>query len=162
MVDFCTIYHQLQELQFIFDPSISGKKQKMEHKMKHKLKLYSDIRSGSCRRVLALIDHLGLEVEVVQVSILAGETHTAEFLSINPNEMLPVLRDGDMILWEASAIMIHLCETKGDTSLWPTGPARIDVLRWMFWAAEHFRQPAPVYFEENVVAPLMGGTPDQR
>lgn len=125
------------------------------------MKLYSDIRSGSCRRVLALISHLELEVEIVPIDILAGETHTAEFLSINPNGMLPVLMDGDMTLWEASAIMIHLCETKGDTTFWPTGPARLNVLRWMFWAAEHFRQPAPIYFEENVVAPLMGSPPDQ-
>lgn len=125
------------------------------------MKLYSDIRSGSCRRVLALIEHLDLDVEIVPVGILEGETKTPEFTSINPNGMLPALIDGDLTLWEASAIMIHLCETSGDTTLWPTGRARVDVLRWMFWAAEHFRQPAPVYFEENVVANLMGGTPDQ-
>jgi len=124
------------------------------------MKLYSDIRSGSCRRVLTLVEHLGLDIEIVDVDILAGDSHKAEFLSLNPNGMLPVLRDGDLILWEASAIMIHLCEAIGDTALWPSGPERLEVLRWMFWAAEHFRQPAPVYFEENVVTKLMGASPD--
>ena len=32
----------------------------------------------------------------------------------------------------------------------------MEVLQWMFWAAEHFRQPAPIYFEEKVIAPIMG------
>lgn len=122
---------------------------------------YFDPGSGSCRRVTAVIRHLGLEVEEVFINLLAGGNQTDEFQALNPNRMVPALVDdsqpGDPgVLWEASAIMIHLCEKAGGSSLWPEGPARMDVLRWMFWAAEHFRQPAPVYFEEKVIAGLMG------
>jgi glutathione S-transferase len=57
--------------------------------------------------------------------------------------------------------MIYLCEQAGDTKLWPRSAPRHDVLRWMFWAAEHFRQPAPIYFEERLAARFMDQPADE-
>lgn len=121
-----------------------------------KMKYYADPGSGSCRRVSAVIEYLGVEVEEVFIDLFKGEADTPEFLAINPNGMVPALVDGKSVVWEAAAIMIYLCEQAGNHTLWPQGPARYEVLRWMFWAAEHFRQPAPMYFEERIVAKLMG------
>lgn len=125
------------------------------------MKHYMDARSGSCRRVSTVIEHLGLGVDEVFIDLLAGGNQTPDFLALNPNGMVPVLVDGKTTLWEASAIMIYLCEKVKDQTLWPIGSARLDVLRWMFWAGEHFRQSAPIYFEENVIAKLMSNTPNQ-
>ena len=80
--------------------------------------------------------------------------------------MLPVLVDemdnGEtIVLSEASAINIYLCEKYGDNKLLPSDSRRYQVLKWVSWAAEHFRQAAPIYFEENVIAALMGAKPDQ-
>ena len=127
------------------------------------LKLYADPGSGSCRRVSAMIKHLNIEVEDVFIDLLARKNREEEFLTLNPTGMVPFLVDDEperdaIMLSEASAIMIYLCEKTGDTTLWPSGASRYDVLKWMFWAAEHFRQPAPIYFEEKVIAPVMGGT----
>ncbi|WP_035256047.1 glutathione S-transferase family protein [Actibacterium mucosum] len=124
------------------------------------MRYYFDSRSGSCRRVSAVAKHLGIDVEWVSVDLLAQESHTPEMLKLNPNGKLPVLVDGDLVLWEAAAIMIYLCDKAGDTTLWPEGEARHHVTKWMFWAAEHFRQSAPVYFEENFVTKLTGAAPD--
>jgi len=126
------------------------------------LKLYAEPGSGSCRRVSAVINFLNIDVEDVFIDLLARKNREEEFLALNPTGMVPFLVDdgteGDAImLSEASAIMIYLCEKTGDTSLWPSGAARFEVLKWMFWAAEHFRQPAPIYFEEKVITPAMGG-----
>ena len=120
------------------------------------MQFYEEPGSGSCRRVSAVIEHLGIKVDTIFVDLLAGTNRKPEFLAINPNGMVPALVDGDVVLWEASAIMIYLCERAGDNMLWPEGAARYDVLRWMFWAAEHFRQPAPIYFEERLAAKFMG------
>lgn len=119
------------------------------------MKYYADPGSGSCRRVTAVIEHLGIKVDEVFIDLLAGAEQSPEFMATNPNGMVPVLVDGDVVLWEAAAIMIYLCEQTGDTELWPKGSDRYDVLRWMFWAAEHFRQPAPMYFEERLAAKFM-------
>lgn len=125
------------------------------------LKLYADPGSGSCRRVAAVIKHLNIDVQDVFIDLLAQQNRSEEFLAINPNGMVPVLVDdeaknGPIILSEAGAIMIYLCEKAGDTTLMPSGAQRFDVLKWMFWAAEHFRQSAPIYFEEKVISQLMG------
>ena len=124
------------------------------------IKIYADPGSGSCRRVSAVIKHLDIDVEEIFIDLLAGENNTVSFLEINPTGMVPVMviEDGDkeIIISQASAIMIYLCEQYGDTELLPNGDSRMQILKWMFWAAEHFRQPAPIYFEEKVIAPLMG------
>lgn len=125
------------------------------------MKYYFDPRSGSCRRVSAVISHLNLDIEAHFVDLLSGANKTPDFEALNPNTMVPVLADGDLVLWEASAIMIYLCEKSGPTHLWPEGTQRHEVLKWMFWAAEHFRIPAPIYFEENVIARLFGNKPDE-
>ncbi len=123
--------------------------------------LYSDIRSGSCRRVLTVIETLGLDVEIKTTDILKGATKSPEFLALNPAGKLPVLVDDDVVLSEASAIMLYLVEQAGDVTLAPSGAARFEMLKWMFWAAEHFRIPAPMYFEEHVIGSmLMGKEPD--
>ena len=125
------------------------------------MKYYTDPGSGSCRRVNAVIQYLGVDVEEIFVDLLKGEADTPEFLAINPNGMVPALVDGDVVLWEAAAIMVYLCEQHGDTPLLPKEASRYDVLRWMFWAAEHFRQPAPMYFDERLAAKLMGKPADE-
>jgi glutathione S-transferase len=111
--------------------------------------------------VSAVVQHLGIELEEVFVDLLKGENQSPEYLAVNPNGMAPALVDGDVVLWEAAAIMIYLAEKVDETELWPRGVARYDVLRWVFWAAEHFRQPAPMYFEERLAARLMGRPADE-
>jgi len=125
------------------------------------MKFYADPGSGSCRRVTAVIEHLDIKVDEVFIDLLSGAEQAPEFVAINPNGMVPALVDGDVVLWEAAAIMIYLCEQSGDNELWPKGATRYDVLRWMFWAAEHFRQPAPIYFEERFIARIMSQQVDE-
>ncbi|MEN8132781.1 MAG: glutathione S-transferase family protein [Pseudomonadota bacterium] len=125
------------------------------------MKLYVDPGSGSCRRVSAVIETLGMNVEEVYIDLLSGANRTPAFLAINPNGMVPVLVDGDLVLWEAAAIMIYICEKSGDTRLLPTGNDRYEVLRWMFWAAEHFRQAPPMLLEERLFSLFVGQAADE-
>jgi glutathione S-transferase len=62
--------------------------------------------------------------------------------------MIPTFVDGDVVLSEASAIMIYLAEKLG-SDLLPTGGARYQTLKWMFWAAEHFRYGPPILIDER-------------
>jgi len=125
------------------------------------MKFYADPGSGSCRRVSAVIEHLKLDVETVLIDLFKGDADTAEFVSLNPNAMVPVLVDGDVVLWEAAAIMMYLAEKQANTLFPSEKPVRYDIVRWMFWAAEHFRQPGPIYFEERLVAKFMGKAADE-
>ena len=64
------------------------------------------------------------------------QTDTPEFLSLNPNGLVPVIKDGDFVLWESSSIIRYLAARYAGEALYPTDPvrrARID--QWMDWQA---------------------------
>lgn len=100
------------------------------------MKLYSMQLSNNCRRVNAVIQHLGLDVEVIEQSL--PDLKTADFLSMNANGKVPTLVDGDLKLWESRAIMQYLAATAKPNTLWPNDPkVQANILRWQFWEAVH-------------------------
>ena len=48
-------------------------------------------------RVLALIKHLGVDVELIRIDPVAGGLHTPEYKALNPNRKAPTLVDGDLV-----------------------------------------------------------------
>ena len=63
-------------------------------------------------------------------------THTAEFLALNPNGLVPVIRDGAFVLWESNTICRYLAGKQGRDDLLPRDPAsRAIVEQWMDWQA---------------------------
>jgi glutathione S-transferase len=59
-----------------------------------------------------------------------------EFLALNPNGLVPVLRDGSFVLWESNTICRYLAGREGRSDLLPTEPAaRAVVEQWMDWQA---------------------------
>ena len=119
------------------------------------MKLYGDLGSGSTRRVLAVLYHLEVEFDLVALDLFKGETHTPELLALNPNGMVPVLVDGDLVIYEASAINLYLVD-KYSSDLLPAGQDRFLTLQWMFWAAEEWRKGPPMIFVEQIAKKLMG------
>ena len=71
------------------------------------------IKAQAPRRVLALVKHLGVKAEFVEVDMMAGGFKMPDYVALNPNMKAPTLVDGDVVLWEASAIMAHLCIKQG-------------------------------------------------
>lgn len=64
------------------------------------------------------------------------DPNTPEFLALNPNAMVPVLRDGDLVLWESNTISRYLAATYGQGALLPSAPReRAQVEQWMDWQA---------------------------
>ncbi|NIF39983.1 glutathione S-transferase family protein [Burkholderia sp. Tr-862] len=123
------------------------------------MKLYGDRGSSNTRRVLTVAMHESLDVDFTLVNLFAGENRTESYLALNPNGTIPTLTDGVVVLFEASAIAIYLAERSG-SSLWPSGTARVDVLKWMFWAAEHFRRGPAVLIDERFIHRLQGREED--
>lgn len=127
------------------------------------MKLYHSPLSSSARRVSVTAHHLGLRLDERLVNL--GSPRDRQMLSaINPNGKIPVLEDGDLVLWESHAIMQYLCDRTPDQTLYPVGlRARADVNRWLFWISSHL-SPAvgPINFErmwKKLVIP--GAGPDQ-
>ena len=100
------------------------------------MKLYTNLFSPNARKVHAVANELGIELDTHTVDLRAGEQRTPEYLALNPNGKVPTLVDGDTVLWESNAILCYLAG-KGDTDLWPKSATRYDILRWMFWESHH-------------------------
>jgi glutathione S-transferase len=112
------------------------------------MKLYSVHNSNNCRRVNATIQHLGLEVDIIEQPM--GDLKKPEYLALNPNGKVPTLVDGDLRLWESRAIMQYLASKK-ESSLWPKDDARrADIAKWQFWEASHLSKGTGAYAFENL------------
>ncbi|MEM7137667.1 MAG: glutathione S-transferase family protein [Myxococcota bacterium] len=104
------------------------------------MKLYTNLFSPNARKVHAVAAELGIALDTETVNLQAREHRTPDYLALNPNGKVPTLVDGDTTLWESNAILCYLAG-KQDTPLWPKSAQRYDILRWMFWEANHFSPP---------------------
>ncbi len=116
------------------------------------MQLYHFPISPNSRRVVAVLHHLNLACTLKAVDLLKGEQFHDELVKLNPNHMIPILVDGDFVLWESNAIMHYLCTTVPSTSLFPADPkVRADITRWQFWQAGHFGRACGVFIFENII-----------
>jgi len=111
---------------------------------------YSDTLNP--RKACAVARHLQLPVEFIYVTLDKGEHRTPEFRAMNPNAKVPVLVDGDLVLWESNAIMCHLAEKAG-SDLWPRDKRQTEVLRWLMWDATEFAPAASTFYFEHIIKP---------
>ncbi|WP_439573769.1 glutathione S-transferase family protein [Phreatobacter sp.] len=108
------------------------------------------------RKVCALARHLGSPVTYIAVDLGAGGHKAPDFLAMNPNGKVPVLVDGDLVLWESDAIMMHLAARAG-SPLWPAAADRqVEVMRWLSWAAHEFNPKTGTLYFEHVIRPYFG------
>lgn len=120
------------------------------------IKIYGDLGSGSLRRVTTAAKIMGIEIERINVDLFKGESHTPEFLRLNPHGLTPVLQEGETTIWESSAINLYLAEKVKSPLLGRTVKERYEVLQWMFWSGEQWRVFAVLLFDERVGARAMG------
>ncbi|MDB4971688.1 MAG: glutathione S-transferase [Myxococcaceae bacterium] len=125
------------------------------------MKLYYHPVSGNSRRVLLVATQLEVPLELVVVDLPGGEQRSGSHLSRNPNGRVPVLEDGDFLLWESRAIMQYLADQTPGQTLYPTDlRQRAEINRWLFWCAAHMAPANAVLVLENFVKPLTGRTTD--
>jgi glutathione S-transferase len=100
------------------------------------IKLLGKSASINVRKVLWTCAELGLSIEQEQWGSGFRATDTPEFKALNPNALVPVLCDGDFVLWESNAICRYLAARERRVDLLPDAPApRAMVEQWMDWQA---------------------------
>ena len=98
--------------------------------------------SANVQKAIWALEELGLSYIRKDVGGTFGGLDTPEYGAMNPNRKIPVLQDGDLTVWESSAIVRYLAAQYGAGTLWPEDPVeRAVVDQWADWANTTF-QPA--------------------
>ena len=103
-----------------------------------------------------LLEELGLPFELKVVDRANNAHKSPEYLKLNPNGLIPVLVDGDLVLYETAAIVLHLVDTHPDAGLAPAiGTAeRAHFYKWLVWLSASLQSQMPIYFyTDRYVAP---------
>ena len=127
------------------------------------MKLYYFPLSPKCQKVTALANEVGVSLELAYLDLVQGASKRPEILALNPNGLVPILVDGDFVLWESSAILEYIAAKSGRQDLLPTDlRERADVSRWLAWLDAHLGAAIGRVAFERVVKPLAGrGMPDE-
>ncbi|MBQ5948597.1 glutathione S-transferase family protein [Massilia sp. ST3] len=127
------------------------------------MQLYHNPLSSNARRVAMTAAHLGIRLDSIEVNLMRDDDRR-RLQELNPNVKVPVLVDGELVLWASCAIMQYLADGKPDQALYPRGLVpRTCVNRWMFWACQHFSPAIGVLVWEQVWKKIVeAGEPDPR
>ena len=97
------------------------------------LTLYSYWRSSAAYRVRIGLNLKGLDYALVPVHLVrdGGQQHAPGYAALNPQQLVPALRDGQRVLTQSLAILEYLEETRPQPPLLPVdaaGRARVRAL----------------------------------
>jgi len=103
------------------------------------LQILGKTPSINVRKVLWLCAELDLPHTHEEWGAGFQSTDTEGFRALNPNATVPVLRDGDFVLWESNAICRYLARqyhTSQSAKLFPVAPRDAALVeQWMDWQA---------------------------
>jgi len=118
------------------------------------LKILGKATSINVRKVLWTCAELGIDYE--------REDAGADIGTLNPNAMVPVIVDGDFVLWESNTICRYLCNRTGAQALLPPeAQARARVEQWMDWQATELNNAWRYAFMSLVRASPQHRDPEQ-
>lgn len=104
-------------------------------------------------KVALMLEEAGIDYEAVPVDTRRGEQHSDTFKALNPNAKLPVITDGEAVIFDSNAILLYLAEKAGKFLPSGDGQRRGELLSWLMFVASgvgpfsgqavHFRNFAP-------------------
>ncbi len=107
----------------------------------------------------AVLAELGIDFDLINLDLRAGDTKKPEYLKINPNGKVPAIVHDGTAIWKSSAITMYLGELFGvDAKLYPAlGPQRGEAMKWIAWSNVTLAESAGRLFAS--LPPEMQGDP---
>lgn len=95
-----------------------------------------------------LLEELGAPYRLTLVDRQQNAHKSPDYLKLNPNGLIPVLVDGDLVLYETAAICLHLADTHPAGGLMPAlaTPERAHAYKWLMWLADTLQPALMVYW----------------
>lgn len=104
------------------------------------------------------LEELGVPFQLSLVDRARNAQKSPEYLKLNPNGLIPVLVDGDVVLYETPAILLHLADTHPQPALMPPlGSAqRAHAYKWLVWLSNTLQATLVQYFYAERYVPSEG------
>ena len=95
-----------------------------------------------------LLRELGVPFELVLVDRTQNAQKMTAYLQLNLNGLIPVLTDGELVLYEAAAVCLHLCDMHPASNLAPAvgTPERAHFYKWLMWLTNTLQATLITYF----------------
>jgi glutathione S-transferase len=95
-----------------------------------------------------VLEELGVPFERVLIDRSQNRHKEPAYLKLNPNGLIPVLTDGELVLYETAAIVLHLCDTHPRAKLAPElgTAARAHFYKWLMWCTNTLQSTLIAYF----------------
>ena len=94
-----------------------------------------------------VLEEIGAEYELRLVDRSAHGQKSNEYLKINPNGRIPTLVDGDTVVFEAAAIVLHLVDSHPQHGLSPAvgTPERAKFYQWLIFLTNSLQEELMVW-----------------
>ncbi len=112
------------------------------------LRIWGRTNSINVQKVMWTVGELGLAHERLDAGGAFGGLDSEAYGRLNPNRRIPVLEDGETVVWESNAIVRYLAAKHGAGTLWAEDPARRSMAdRWMEWQVTTLLPPLhPIFW----------------
>ena len=103
-----------------------------------------------------VLEEIGVPYQRVLVDRLQNAHKAPAYLQLNPNGLIPVLVDGELVLYETAAICLYLIDMHPEAGLAPPlgTAARAHFYKWLMWLTNTLQATLITYFyPERLVAP---------
>ena len=84
-------------------------------------------------KIALFLEEAGLPYEPMPIDTRKGEQFTPAFTALNPNQKVPVIVDGDVTVFDSTAILLYLGEKTGKFMPANTPAERAKLLSWMMF-----------------------------
>ena len=95
-----------------------------------------------------LLEELGAGFELVYVDRTVGAHKAPAYLKLNPNGLIPVLVDGDLVLYETAAVCLHIADGHPKAGMVPAlgTPQRAHFYKWLAWLTNTLQAAIIIYY----------------
>jgi glutathione S-transferase len=94
-----------------------------------------------------VLEEIGQEYELVLVDRANNTQNSQEYLKINPNGRIPTLVDGELVIFEAAAIVLHLVDQHPEADLAPKvgTPERARFYQWITFLTNSLQEELTIW-----------------
>ncbi|XP_074526321.1 glutathione S-transferase theta-1a [Halichoeres trimaculatus] len=121
------------------------------------MELYLDLHSQPCRSVFMFARVLGIPFEFKTVDLSSGQQYGPEFTKISPLSKVPVMKDGDFVLTESTAILEYMAQKTSAPDHWYPADLqqRARVNEYLSWQHTNLRMHGSKVFLLRIMFPMI-------